>query len=198
MKYLLVGFFGFILLIVGISVYLSPNDLVDCSRSNSCSKADYVVVVSGGDTSARTDHGIKIYQSGWANKIVLSGAAQDKTGPSNAAAMRLQALAAGIPDEDIIIEENSESTKQNAEEVRDLINAGYGSKKIILVTSGYHQRRMYLEFSKQLYSSQVEILNSPVLKDKQWSVVWWATPQGWWLAGSELTKILGFYMGESR
>ena len=40
-----------------------------------CRKADAIVVVSGGDTNARTDEAIKLYKEGWAPLIVVSGAA---------------------------------------------------------------------------------------------------------------------------
>lgn len=66
----------------------------------------------------------------------------------------------------------------------------------MLVTSGYHQRRAFLEFKK--YSPNVTVRNSPLNNDMQWSSLWWLTPKGWWLAGSELVKIIAFYTGSSR
>ena len=79
--------------IVGLSYYLSPDDLKDCPRpgSEQCQKAGAIIVISGGDTEARTAEAVKLYQAGWAPTIILSGAAADKSGPSNAAAMRKQA-----------------------------------------------------------------------------------------------------------
>ena len=81
--------------IVGLSHYLSPDDLKDCPRpgSGQCQKAGAIIVISGGDTEARTAEAVKLYQAGWAPTIILSGAAADKSGPSNAAAMRKQAEA---------------------------------------------------------------------------------------------------------
>jgi uncharacterized SAM-binding protein YcdF (DUF218 family) len=64
---------------------------------------------------------------------------------------------------------------------------------VILVTSGYHQRRSELEFKK--VNTNITVLNHPLLKDKDWSLWWWATPRGWWLAGSEIVKIVIFHVG---
>lgn len=182
--------------IVGLSFYLQPNDFIGCQQQplgtdGKCQKADAIVVVSGGDTNARTDAGIELYKNGWANTLVLSGAAQDKTGLSNAAAMRIRALGAGVPRDAIMIDELAETTEQNAANTTSLF-AKEGFESVILVTSGYHQRRASLEFDKR--ADGVQILNHPVVNDNDWSVWWWATPRGWWLAGGELIKITAFYV----
>jgi uncharacterized SAM-binding protein YcdF (DUF218 family) len=187
---------AFIALIIGISFYLQPNDFIGCGDkpidgSTECVKADAIVVVSGGDTSARTDEGIKLFQNGWAKSIVFSGAAQDKTGPSNAATMRLRAIDAGVPANSIYIEDRSATTEENALNTKTIFtNNNFNT--IILVTSGYHQRRSALEFQRE--SNHVTILNHPLLTDKDWSFWWWLTPRGWWLAGGELAKIVAFYI----
>lgn len=188
------------IIIGGISLYLQPNDFIGCGdkpseSSGHCAKADAVVVVSGGDTVARTQEGIKLVKNGWADSLILSGAAQDKTGLSNAAAMRMQALANDIPDTSIFIEEFSENTEQNAVNTRTIFSLNDFSD-VILVTSGYHQRRANLEFEKR--SEGVTILNHPLYDDKDWSAVWWATPRGWWLAGGEIVKVLAFYLQGSK
>jgi uncharacterized SAM-binding protein YcdF (DUF218 family) len=188
---------GIILLfIISISVYLQPNDFIGCSDkpsvgSGQCEKADAIVVVSGGDTNARTDEGIKLFENGWANSIVFSGAAQDKSGPSNATVMRERAIAAGVPAASIYTEEEAATTEENALNTHTIFENNNFSK-VILVTSGYHQRRSELEFKKQ--NQNIEVLNHPLLHDKDWSFFWWVTPRGWWLAGGEIVKIVAFYV----
>ena len=44
-------------------------------------KADAIVVVSGGDTKARTAQGHRAFQKGWSNYMVLSGAAATNLAP---------------------------------------------------------------------------------------------------------------------
>lgn len=184
-----------IFIITAISIYLSPNDLRACELpevEGTCSRVDAIVAVSGGDTNARADEAIALYKAGWAPKLIFSGAAADASGPSNAVAMARRALAAGIPEGDIIAEELSRTTAENALNTSKFI-ADHSLERIILVTSAYHQRRASLEFSATLGPS-VAILNHPVPTDRQWvGFWWWTTTKGWWLAGSELLKILAFY-----
>lgn len=190
----------FAAIVVALSSYLTPNDLAKCgitpSASDPCQKADAIVAVSGGDTLARTREAIILYQNGWASKLIFSGAAQDKTGPSNAEVMRREAKKAGVPAGDIIVEELSATTKQNAENAREIF-AAHDISSVILVTSAYHQRRAGLEFEARAGSS-VSLRNHPVASDNQWSSWWWLTPTGWYLAVGEFVKIIAFYTGGSR
>lgn len=184
-----------IAIIVGISIYLQPNDLRSCDDTPSatigCQTVDAIVAISGGDTNARVDWAIDLYKKGWSNLIIFSGAAQDKSGPSNAAVMKSLAVDAGVPSSNIYIDEYSETTVQNAQNVKTIF-AEKGIKSVILVTSGYHQRRSSLEFNKR--ANDVTILNSPSKFDKDWSFSWWISPRGWWLAATEFVKIIIFYV----
>lgn len=188
-----------IITIILISRYLGPDNLSKCSVGPStekgCGAADVIVAVSGGDTTARTVEAIKLYQAGWAPKLVFSGAAYDKNSPSNAAVMRGIALASGVPDEAISIDEYGRTTKQNAEETANLLESE-GISSMILVTSSYHQRRTSLEFQKRF--GTVDIRNHPVSQDSQWSIWWWMTPLGWYLALGEIARIILFYVGVTR
>jgi len=186
-------------IVAGLSIYLTPNDLANCggrpTEMGDCKTADAIVAVSGGDTSARTNEAVGLYQNGWASKLIFSGAAQDKSGPSNAAVMRREALEAGVPDDDIIIEEYSETTKENAEKTQNILDQN-DIKSVILVTSAYHQRRAGLEFAKR--TGDVDVRNHPVSRDNQWSSLWWLTPTGWYLALGEFFKIMIFFAGGTR
>lgn len=184
------------LIIVGLSIYLQPNSFTSCGKQpvvgTACDRADAIVVVSGGDTQARTAAGINLYKEGWADYLVLSGAAFDKTGPSNAAAMKVQAQEAGVPDYAILIDEEAVNTQQNAKNTQSILDER-NFNDAILVTSGYHQRRASLEFNKR--AGDTVIRNYPVVRDSDWDWYWWATPRGWWLTGGEIVKIIAFYLG---
>jgi len=200
MKWLFIIPSALIALIVGISFYLQPNNFIGCQEtptegSTQCGTADAIIVVSGGDTNARTDEGIKLYKNGWADTIVFSGAAQDKSGPSNAAAMRTHAVSEGVPEKAIFVEEESATTEENAINTKTVLNEN-NIRDAILVTSGYHQRRAALEFNK--LSGDVTIRNHPLTNDKDWSLFWWLTPRGWWLAGGEIAKVTAFYAQGAR
>jgi uncharacterized SAM-binding protein YcdF (DUF218 family) len=187
---------GLAVVIIGLSIYLQPDDLHGCGTTPGinapCASVDAIVAISGGDTNARADQAISLYENGWAPSLIFSGAAEDKSGPSNAEAMKLRAVAAGVPASHIYIDEDSATTKENATN-SDTIFQSHNIKTIILVTSGYHQRRASLEFEH--VSHQVKVYNDPVLTDDEWSFWWWVTPIGWWLALTEVAKIIMFYVG---
>jgi uncharacterized SAM-binding protein YcdF (DUF218 family) len=182
--------------IFGIGIYLQPNNLSGCNGQISqvapCQPVDAIIVVSGGDTNARTDKAIELYKDGWSNKLIFSGAAEDKLGPSNAAVMEKRAETAGIPKSMIYVDESSETTHQNAANVQTILTY-HNIHSVILVTSGYHQRRANLEFSKLV--PNISIKNDPVANDRDWSIWWWTGPRGWTLAVTELFKIILFYFG---
>jgi uncharacterized SAM-binding protein YcdF (DUF218 family) len=192
MKYIIGAVLLFVGTVLALSFYLQPNDFGDCGNAPAtgtglCTRADAIVVVSGGDTNARTDAGIQLYQNDWADTIIFSGAALDPESPSNAAAMRERALAYGVPSTAVVLEEDARSTQENAENTQTLFEQR-NIDKVILVTSGYHQRRALIEFERR--SDGVEILNKPLASDQDWSAWWWLTPRGWWLAGGEMVKIV--------
>ncbi len=187
--------FVVILATVGLSIYLQPDDLKRCGKVPGdivgCQAVDAIVAVSGGDTNARVTEAVKLFKNGWATKLIFSGAAQDKTGPSNAAAMKALAVQDGVPALSIWLDEYSENTKQNAQNAKTIFET-FGIKSAILVTSGYHQRRASLEFTKRI--DNVKIINHPVASDKDWGMLWFITPRGWWLAINELVRIVFFYV----
>ena len=185
-----------VIAVVGLGFYLQLDDLRGCGESPSgvnqnCQVAGAIVAISGGDTEARTNEAIKLYKKGWSEKLIFSGAASDKNSPSNALVMKKMAIAAGVPDSAIQIDEYAQTTKQNAQNVQAMYKE-LSIKSIILVTSGYHQRRASLEFGK--IASDIAIINHSVSSDKDWSMWWWLTPNGWYLALTELSKIISFYV----
>lgn len=170
-------------LLWGTAFYLSPQDALR--------KTDAIIVVSGGQTTARADEGIQLYKQGYAPKIVFSGASLDE-GPSNAHAMREQALRAGVPNEAIVTDELARTTYQNATGTKPIVDR-LRARTLLLVTSPYHQRRAALTF-RHVYGSDYTIINHSSF-DSRWSKVgWWASPFGVFITGSEAVKIGSIYV----
>lgn len=182
----------FACIVWAISSFLGPDDLSACGERPdpskiACIQADAIVAVSGGDTAARADEAIKLYQNGWASTLIFSGAAADTTGPSNAEVMKQRAIDAGIDPNTIIIETQSQNTSENAAETTSIFEK-QGIKSAIIVTSAYHERRASLEFERRAHG--VSVRRHPVAEDKQWNGWWWATPSGWVLAIPETVASL--------
>ncbi len=170
----------------GLGFYLSPQDKLE--------RADAIVVVSGGQTTTRAEYGIKLFKQGYAPKIIFSGGALDD-GPSNAVAMRQQALEAGLSDDNILLDEDAQNTYENARNSKRLID-DLGAKKIILVTSPYHQRRVGQTFKKVLGPTYTVIGSSAV--DSRWSKSnWWQSGFSFNISMSELYKMLYISLTDS-
>lgn len=169
---------GYLSLIL-LGGYLTPSD--------NLTKSDIIVVLSGGED--RTEWGIKLYQEDWAPRILFVGAAMDKTGPSNAKVMEAEAIERGIPQEDIFTEERSINTYENAKFSKEILDQ-IGAKKIILVTSPYHQRRAFETFKNVYGVEEIEIVNSPSGYSAWNARAWWEKPASTDVTVSEVLKLL--------
>lgn len=149
-------FSGFLFLFF-LGSFLSPQDKLE--------KADVIVVVSGGETFSRTQKAVELYKDNWAPKIIVSGAARSGE-ISNAMAMKSYAIKKGVLAKDIFIEEESNSTYENALFSKEIIEEN-NFKKIILVTSPYHQRRTYMNF-RFVLGPDYQIINQSS-SDSNWS-----------------------------
>lgn len=160
-----------------------------------CPTADAVVVISGGDTRARTEYAAQITKTQQIPVLITAGASRQDSVPSNAEVMRMIAIGQGVPSGVILIEPKSRNTHQNAVNVKKLIEE-YNLKNkykpinsIILVTSGYHQARAYKEFRNQ-FASEFKIYNAPLKQDRDWSPTWYLSPRSWYLAVKEAGGLL--------
>ena len=161
-----------------IGQYLSPTDVLD--------KADAIVVVSG--DSGRMKHAVDLYKQGFAHKLILSGAVQEGF-TSNALAMQLEASRSGIPNNAIILEERAANTYENALFTKELLKS-QDIKSFILVSSPYHQRRVYETFNYVLKAEGILIQNSPSIYSN-WKIDnWWLSETNTHLTNEEILKML--------
>jgi uncharacterized SAM-binding protein YcdF (DUF218 family) len=166
--------------IFGVGWFLAPQDPLV--------KSDAVVAISGGETVSRAREAIRLYREGWAPKIVFSGAAFDPRGPSNALAMKRLAVGNGVPADDILIEETSTNTAENARDVTEIARQ-HDFRSLILVTSPYHQRRASITFRRAL-GPEVKIINHSTT-DQNWRRArWWNNDYSYQLTLDELKKTI--------
>jgi uncharacterized SAM-binding protein YcdF (DUF218 family) len=186
-----------LVLIFGIAIYLSPDDLAKCSERPSagenCHAADVIVAISGGDTAARAGKAVALYQNGWAKRIIFSGAAADPESPSNAEQMRDIALRAGVPASAIILEPAANNTEENARNVAKILSQN-GWRDVILTTSPYHLRRAKLLFESATRDLSGATIRTAAATDSGYDQIWWLTPMGWWRELVELGGIGKFYL----
>lgn len=149
--------------------------------------SDVIVVISGDEQMARFREGLRLFQSGYGELLVFSGAARDG-GTSNAEVMRDMAVQAGIPASAIIEEPRGQDTWGNAVETRAQLE-GRGMSSGILVTSPYHVRRAKLTFEAAFQGSGMHwyVQSAP---DSEWrKLTWWQESETRRLTISELEKL---------
>lgn len=168
-----------VITVIGIGWFIAPHEKL--------SRADAIVVVSGGDTDKRTDEGIKLFREGWAPTLILVGAAADQ-GTSNASVMRIRAVKAGVPVENTLIEEKSTNTQQNAAFLKPITDSR-NIRSAILVSSPYHTRRVKTTFQKVFGPDYHFIAHAA--KDSRWArSSWWQNRDTTDLTFAELEKTL--------
>lgn len=152
----------------------SREEFIALVSNEALQNADVIVLLEG-DGLFRIPHAVNLYKNGWAPRILFSGGIDNKaTGsfPKTEVAPELKKL--GVKEEDIIFEDKSQHTRDQAVFVMDMAGE-MGWEKMILVASHYHQYRAFLTFLKvrQEKSLGVRIINSPA-RDMPWFVknVW--------------------------
>lgn len=184
MKKILLVIFSIIILIVvfvlSIGFLLSPQNKLEIS--------DAIVVVSGGETNQRVAEGVKLYEEGWAPVLIMSGAAKDKN-VSNALVMKQLAITAGINPLQILVEEESINTFENATKTKSII-VDNKFNKIILITSPYHQRRAFMVFNSAFKNLSIKIINHSATDSVWRKNGWWQKSWARQITFSELQKII--------
>lgn len=146
-----------------------------------------VIIVLAGEREQRVGYGVWLYQQGYAPKIIMAG------GPvvwrvTAAQIMKEQAVFLGVPAQDILVEERSTTTKENAEFTKDLMVAeGFGSA--ILVTSPYHSRRASRIFHR-VFGQEMEIISVPVPNSRSSVDDWWTRDRNTRQVVSEYLKMI--------
>lgn len=142
---------------------------------NDCLQPSDAIILLEGDGLNRYKEAVRLYKGKWSNKIVFSGGITNYDyGSFPFSDILPYLLNSGIPLIDIIHENKSLNTKQQAYEV---INMAIQNnwKRLILVASCEHQYRAYMTFIRQVISlkENIFIFNSPAKN------LLWFDEDGW-------------------
>ena len=138
---------------------------------NDCLLPSDAIILLEGDGFHRFQKAVDLYKKGLGKKIVFSGAIDQKGyGSYPFEEVRPFILNAGVPEEDLIHENKSLQTQQQAVEVVKMAMEK-GWKRLALVASHEHQYRAYLTFLRQVLDSRSGIIlyNAPV-RNLNWFV----------------------------
>ena len=138
---------------------------------NDCLSVSDAIILLEGDGFDRFRKAVSLYKQGKAPKIVFSGNITDYDyGSYPFAEVLPRMLEAGVPEEDIIHEDKSLNTREQAVEVVRMAQER-GWKKLILVASHEHQYRAYLTFLREVLDSKsgITLYNAPA-RNLDWFV----------------------------
>jgi uncharacterized SAM-binding protein YcdF (DUF218 family) len=130
--------------------------------------ADVAVVLAGDPYYERTRTAARLWHGGQVSLLIVTGG---EPGPGDSAtSLRATAVALGVPQGRVLMEEVSHSTHGAMVAVRPLLER-LEVQRVAIVTSPYHQRRACWAARQVL--GDVEIVNRPAEPS------FWA-PEGWW------------------
>ena len=138
---------------------------------NDCLSPSDAIILLEGDGFDRFRKAVSLYKQGQAPKIVFSGNITDYDyGSYPFAEVLPRMLKEGVPEEDIIHEDKSLNTREQAVEVVRMAQER-GWKKLILVASHEHQYRAYLTFLREVLDSKsgITLYNAPA-RNLDWFV----------------------------
>lgn len=138
------------------------------------SPSDAIILLEG-DGFDRFRKAVSLYKQGKAPKIVFSGNIVDYNyGSFPFEEVLPRMLKEGMPEEDIIHEDKSLNTREQAVEVVKMAMER-GWKKLILVASHEHQYRAYLTFLREVLDTKsgITLYNAPVRN------LGWFVDKGW-------------------
>lgn len=123
----------------------------------------------------RVDAAAELFRAGAAPRVVASGGTTRGASRSEAAAIAEALHARGIPD--VIVEDRSQTTAENATETRALI----GTCAVWLVTQPFHGRRAARLFRRAGFDAHVwHIANSLEYRDRRRAMRWVAREYAAW------------------
>lgn len=142
---------------------------------NDCLSESDAIILLEGDGFDRFRKAVSLYKQGKAPKIVFSGNIIDYDyGSFPFSEVLPRMLQEGIPEEDIIHEDRSQNTREQAVEVVRMAQER-GWSKLILVASHEHQYRAYLTFLREVLDTKsgITLYNAPArnlnwFEDKGW------------------------------
>ena len=143
---------------------ITDREIIMAIVDNDCLKPSDAIILLEGDGFHRFQKAVDLYKKGYGNKIVFSGAiVQKEYGSYPFEDVKPFILKAGVLEEDLIHEDKSLQTQQQAVEVVKMAMAN-GWKRLALVASHEHQYRAYLTFLRQVLDSRSGIIlyNAPV------------------------------------
>lgn len=149
-------FFLILILIVALIFGFTSVSIWRYSHKDQRQKADVIIVLGAALSSdgvspvfrERLNHGITLYNEGYADKILVTGGIGEGSYLSDAYVAGMYLMEQGIPEEDILLEEESQTTLSNLENAKTIMDEN-GFSSALIVSDPMHMKRAML-FAKDV------------------------------------------------
>lgn len=154
--------------------------------------ADVAIVMGSLPLKAlpRIQKAADLYHRGLVRKLILTGKPL-VNGMTEAKWLQQQAHALGIPDTDLLLEEEATNSKENMQFCRPIIEAN-GFQSVIIIQQEFSQVRGYLTAKKQFAGLGLRLINQPATALPFWDKWTWMFHRiGWrhsWATTSRLIR----------
>ena len=155
---------------------LTEREKIIAIIDNDCLRQSDAIVLLEGDGFNRYQKAVDLYTSGWANKIIFSGGITEyEYGSYPLSDILPSIIEKGVPEKDLIHENNSRNTREQALEVVKFAKNNVWARRLILVATHEHQYRAYLTFLRAVLDSKLDLViyNAPVRN------LSWFSETGW-------------------
>ena len=160
-------------------------------------KAD-IIMIPGSSRIELAIETARIYNSGLANRVLVSGGKNKKLkNKTEARFLKDVLIKNGVRAQDIILEDKAKNTYENAKySYRQCILNKISMKKIIVVCKSYHSRRVKLAY-EEVFPESCEIIIVPIIdRDNITSNNWYEDSMKKKIVFGEVEKI-GKYMNKN-
>lgn len=154
-------------------------------------RCDAIVILSG-ETVPRVAKGVELYKKGYAKRIIMSGGGRLTSKLTDADLMQVEAVDLGVPPSVMLKDDQSESTYENAVNVKKII-LEHRLKSFLLVTSNYHTRRSRDVFEHVFKGTDVNIITVSAPDPKFSPTAWWKQHEGQQKALTELANMIIYW-----
>ena len=200
MRRFLIIFFSLVLILALLYTFRDPELRWFATHlivEDSLQKADALVVLSGGGFD-RGNEAVKIMKAGYVNKIICTGGnpvielkvfnIDTLESDMTAANLRRQ----GIPDSCIVELRTGTSTKEESLVIADYCHE-HAIKKIMIVSSKLHTRRVQEVFKPKLNKQNIEVIVRGAPNSQFNELKWWQSENGLIAINNEWLKRMYYW-----
>ncbi|MEM7112538.1 MAG: YdcF family protein [Chloroflexota bacterium] len=155
--------------------------------------ADVAIVMGSMPFKAlpRIQKAADLYHRGFVRKLILTGKPL-VDGQTEAQWLRRQALALGVADDDLLLEEGATNSKENMQFCRPIIEA-HNFRSVIIIQQEFSQVRGYLTAKKQFAGLNVRLINQPATAKPYWNKWTWMFHRlGWRYSWATVSRLVRY------